>query len=161
MDLQPDWKEEILKKWAASSKAKAVVIKDEVRDRLAREFRGTAHYREPMKNHTSIRIGGQADVFLKPIDLEDLKAVLKIATEEDLPVMLLGAGSNTLVRDAGIRGFVITSLSLQKQEIVSQNVKHIETATYVLRLKKWETNHIVHSLRRLNHAIESGELDGK
>ena len=121
MDLQPDWKEEILKKWAASSKAKAVVIKDEVRDRLAREFRGTAHYREPMKNHTSIRIGGQADVFLKPVDLEDLKAALKIATEEDLPMMLLGAGSNTLVRDAGIRGFVITSLSLQKQEIVSQN----------------------------------------
>ncbi|MBI2340588.1 MAG: UDP-N-acetylmuramate dehydrogenase [Deltaproteobacteria bacterium] len=104
-----DWKEAILKKWNKDKPPggkSAVVIKDAVRDRLAREFKGEVLTKEPMSRHTSIRIGGPADAFLVPSGLDDLIAALRIAREENIPFTMLGAGSNTLVKDGGIRGFV-------------------------------------------------------
>lgn len=115
-----DWKEEILKKWSRNQ-IRPVMITDEVRDRLAREFKGEVFYQEPMRAHTSIRVGGVADVFLKPKDRDDLKSILKIAGEEDIPCFILGAGSNTLVKDGGLRGFVIHQQTALKQlSIISQ-----------------------------------------
>ena len=104
--MNETWKEEILKKW--NKDKSPVMIKDSVRDRLSREFKGEIFYKEPMNKHTTIRIGGPADVFLRPSGLDDLTAALRIAREENIPFMVLGAGSNTLVKDGGIRGFVIT-----------------------------------------------------
>ena len=62
---------------------------------------------EPMSLHTSFKIGGESDVFVIPEDEEALKNLLKRAKEEQIPVTVIGAGSNLLVSDKGIRGITI------------------------------------------------------
>ena len=62
---------------------------------------------EPMSKHTTFRIGGPADIFVKIKNLENLKYVLKIAKNRNLPLTIIGNGSNVLVKDNGIRGIVI------------------------------------------------------
>lgn len=63
---------------------------------------------EPMKNHTSFKTGGEADVFLSVKNRDELAFVLKLAKENDVPVFILGKGSNLLVSDKGIDGVVIS-----------------------------------------------------
>lgn len=80
--------------------------------------RGKLLYDEPMARHTSWRAGGPADLYFIPADLDDLVAFLRHRREKDWPVTWLGLGSNTLVRDGGIRGLVIaTHKSLGELEI--------------------------------------------
>ena len=62
---------------------------------------------EPMKQHTSFRIGGAADWFVTVHDERQLRDVLALARRENIPVFVLGNGSNLLVSDKGIRGIVL------------------------------------------------------
>jgi UDP-N-acetylmuramate dehydrogenase len=62
---------------------------------------------EPMLVHTWLHIGGPAEYFAEPRTREELQAVLARASEENLPVRLLGGGSNILVRDEGVAGVVV------------------------------------------------------
>lgn len=71
------------------------------------KLRGRLTTAEPMRDHTSFRIGGPADLFLVPADLDDLAAALAVLRAEGAPVFLLGGGTNLLVADRGIRGAVV------------------------------------------------------
>lgn len=62
---------------------------------------------EPMKRHTTFRIGGPADYFLMPSSAEEVKGIIEICKQEALPYFILGNGSNLLVSDAGYRGVII------------------------------------------------------
>ncbi|CCQ92920.1 UDP-N-acetylenolpyruvoylglucosamine reductase [[Clostridium] ultunense Esp] len=62
---------------------------------------------EPMKLHTTWKIGGPADLFILPKTKEDLQTTLRLLKDHHIPWMILGRGSNLLVRDGGIRGAVI------------------------------------------------------
>ena len=62
---------------------------------------------EPMSRHTSFRIGGPADIMALPNTEKELLAVLQRAAEHQIPMTLIGNGSNLLVRDKGVRGLVI------------------------------------------------------
>lgn len=62
---------------------------------------------ESMKNHTTFRIGGEADVFVTPKSISELQDVIKACHEENTNYFILGNGSNLLVGDKGIRGVVI------------------------------------------------------
>lgn len=62
----------------------------------------------PLSQHTSIRIGGPADALIWPGDTEQLTRVLQFARLKGLPFYILGKGSNTLVKDGGFRGIVIS-----------------------------------------------------
>lgn len=62
---------------------------------------------EPMDRHTTFRIGGPADYFLIPDTWEELRGILKICSEEELPYFILGNGSNLLVSDRGFSGAVV------------------------------------------------------
>ncbi len=64
-------------------------------------------FREPMYLHTSWRIGGPADILVEPRGIVDLKAVLAYARHNGLPVTVIGAGTNLLVRDGGIPRVVV------------------------------------------------------
>lgn len=64
-------------------------------------------YNEPMKKHTTLKVGGNADVLVTPQDIQDVKTVLKFAKDNDIPVTVIGNGSKLLVKDGGIRGIVI------------------------------------------------------
>ena len=62
---------------------------------------------EPMSKHTSFRIGGGAKLMAMPKNEEELRAVLKMSKELDIPYAILGAGTNVLAPDEGIDGLVI------------------------------------------------------
>ena len=61
----------------------------------------------PMKDHTSFKIGGNADFLITANNTEELMGIIRACREENLPYMLIGNGSNLLVSDSGIRGAVI------------------------------------------------------
>lgn len=63
--------------------------------------------KEPMKNHTSFRIGGNAEYFLQPQTQEQLAGLMQLAEKEKIPLFFLGRGSNLLVQDNGIDGIVV------------------------------------------------------
>src|SRR5699024_1627463 len=62
---------------------------------------------KPLKNHTYTELGGNADYFVTPVNYEQVQAVVKLANQEDVPFMLLGNGSNLIIKDGGIRGIVM------------------------------------------------------
>ena len=62
---------------------------------------------EPMKKHISFRVGGPADILVRPRTEEQLSQILKYIDENALPYLIIGNGSNLLVKDGGIRGIVI------------------------------------------------------
>ena len=68
---------------------------------------------EPLRKHTSWRVGGPADLFYEPTSVEDLQRTLA-DLPADMPVHWLGLGSNLLVRDGGIRGAVIATARLPR-----------------------------------------------
>lgn len=72
-----------------------------------KKIRGKVLNAEPMSGHTTFRLGGPADFWIEPIDLEDLLETQKFACLKGLPIYLIGNGSNMIVRDGGIRGVVI------------------------------------------------------
>lgn len=62
---------------------------------------------EPMEKHTSFKIGGNADYFIKITSIEELKAILNFTKQKNIPLTIVGNGTNLLVQEAGIRGVVI------------------------------------------------------
>ena len=64
---------------------------------------------EPLAAHTSFRIGGPAEVMAFPSSLAELQALLRLSAQEGIRVRLLGAGTNILAPDGGVRGLVIVT----------------------------------------------------
>ena len=62
---------------------------------------------EPMSKHTTFKIGGNADLLIKVHNIEQIKFVLSIARDNNIPIFILGNGSNLLVKDKGIRGITL------------------------------------------------------
>ena len=62
---------------------------------------------EEMKNHTTFRVGGEADYLVIPYDVNDVIAICKFTKKNNIPLTVIGNGSNLLVKDAGIRGIVL------------------------------------------------------
>src|SRR4026208_1564935 len=68
------------------------------------EIRGEVRFKEPLSFHTSLRIGGPADIFIVPQDVEDIRLALSFAEREQLSLDVIGGGNNLLVSDRGVRG---------------------------------------------------------
>ena len=64
-------------------------------------------YNEPMKNHTSFKVGGPADIFIEPDDRAELVKAIKDLREQGVSYYIIGNGSNLLVSDKGLRGAVV------------------------------------------------------
>lgn len=71
------------------------------------EFEAIVRQAEPLAPHTWFRLGGPAEYFAEPRDAAELARLVQRCQQEDLPVRLLGGGSNLLVRDEGVPGVVI------------------------------------------------------
>ena len=67
---------------------------------------------EPLKHYTYTKTGGNADFYLSPTKNEEVQAIVRYARQHDIPVTYLGNGSNIIIREGGIRGIVISLLSL-------------------------------------------------
>lgn len=81
---------------------------EEIYEILTKELQVSTIYKnEQMSKHTTFKIGGNADIYVKAKTIEDIKSVLKVANEKEIPITVIGNGSNILVKDNGIRGIVI------------------------------------------------------
>lgn len=82
---------------------------------------------EPMKNHTTFRIGGPARLFVAPDSVDKLKNVIVFCKEKDIKVFIIGNGSNLLVSDKGLEGVVIqiyrnfSEITINDNEIIAQS----------------------------------------
>ncbi|MEE9615325.1 MAG: UDP-N-acetylmuramate dehydrogenase [Thermodesulfobacteriota bacterium] len=74
---------------------------------FVQRFKGKVLFNVPMREYTSLLIGGPADVMAFPRDVGDLKELLQFANSKNYPVLILGSGTNLLARDGGIRGVVV------------------------------------------------------
>ena len=74
---------------------------------LLRIAPGPIEFDAPMTQHTTLRVGGNADVLCKAQTLDDLCRILPWLVREEIPYLVIGRGSNLLVGDGGIRGVVI------------------------------------------------------
>jgi UDP-N-acetylenolpyruvoylglucosamine reductase len=63
---------------------------------------------EPLAKRTTLRVGGPADLLIEPASERDLAAVLRLCREQGVPLLILGRGSNLLVKDAGFRGVAVS-----------------------------------------------------
>ncbi len=91
-------------------------------------------FNEPMKHHTTLRVGGPADALVTVHTLEELQKVVRFARERDIPILVLGEGSNLIVRDGGIRGIVLRlSGQLAQFNFDTQEVK-VGGGTYLPHL---------------------------
>jgi UDP-N-acetylmuramate dehydrogenase len=76
---------------------------------LKQTFGHAAVFDEPMSRHTYFRVGGPADAFVKPETLDGLLALTQRLRKNGVPYMIVGGGTNLLVKDGGIRGVVIST----------------------------------------------------
>ncbi len=95
---------------AADLKHDPARMKEQIFSRITQRISDTTILRknEPMAKRTTLRVGGPADYYVEPSSEADLAAVLRLCNEEKLPFLILGRGSNLLVRDGGVRGVVIS-----------------------------------------------------
>jgi UDP-N-acetylmuramate dehydrogenase len=100
-------------------------------------FKGIELENEPMSRHTSWRVGGVADYFYSPADINDLSSYLKHLDKNE-NVFWLGLGSNVLVTDAGIRGTVIcTSGVLNEIKCIDDTRIYVEAGVPSPKLAKF------------------------
>lgn len=85
-------------------------------EQVASQLRGEVKRDEPMSLHTSLKVGGTADLFIVPADLADLTSAVEKLVAAGIPYLVLGGGYNLLVRDGGIRGCVISLKGLAALE---------------------------------------------
>ncbi len=84
-------------------------------------IKGTVKFHAPLRDYTSFKIGGPADVLVEPADVEDVCRLARQATAVKVPIFVIG-GTNLLVRDKGIRGVVI---SLSRLKAIKDEPHHI------------------------------------
>ncbi|CAH2214846.1 UDP-N-acetylmuramate dehydrogenase [Tepidibacter aestuarii] len=91
---------------------------------------------EPMKNHTSFKIGGPADFLVTPTDENQLKEIIKYIKKENIPYFLMGNGSNLLVRDGGIRGIVVKIAQNYNKFEINENIIKAQSGILLSTLAK-------------------------
>jgi len=75
-------------------------------------LKGTVSFHAPLRDYTSFKIGGPADVLVEPADVDDVCRLVRQASARKIPWFVLG-GTNLLVRDGGIRGIVVSLARLR------------------------------------------------
>jgi UDP-N-acetylmuramate dehydrogenase len=101
----------------ASSNPRSILIDENVRRQLTSLCATAVRFDEPMRRHTTLRIGGPADAFVAPSSPDELRAVIEWANHNNIALTVVGGGSNLLVRDGGIRGVVVATKGLRSIEL--------------------------------------------
>ncbi|MFO7557519.1 MAG: UDP-N-acetylmuramate dehydrogenase [Desulfobacterales bacterium] len=83
---------------------------------LNTNFKGRVWFMEPMSKHTYFKIGGPAEALVNPESKDDVICLVKEAIQNDVPWLVIGGGTNLIVKDSGIKGIVIKTMH-QKERI--------------------------------------------
>lgn len=95
---------------------------------IKRYIKGKVLYNEPMSRHTSFRLGGPAEVWVEPDDFDNLRNCIALAKENNMPVIIVGGGTNLLVRDWGVKGIIVSMTSPEIRKMYSGDVRVAATA---------------------------------
>lgn len=79
----------------------------------------------PLAPHTTLRIGGPADIFFQPKNSYQFKSIINFVYQNNLPLTIIGNGSNVLISDTGIRGLVIKNITQPKIKLLADNLPPI------------------------------------
>ncbi len=71
-------------------------------------------FNEPMSRHTSLKVGGFADIYVMPKSIDELDLLIRYCRENELNHIVIGGGTNLLIKDSGIRGMVIVLNNLKQ-----------------------------------------------
>lgn len=91
---------------------------------------------EPMRNYTTFKIGGKADYFIKVDNIKMIKEIIKFTNQNNIPVTVIGNGSNILVTDKGIRGITIKPnfQKIEKEEIKEEFIYKVGSGVPIIAL---------------------------
>lgn len=101
---------------------------------------------EPMKNHTSFKIGGPADFLIEAERMEQVPRILAILKQHNIPYIIMGNGSNMLVGDRGIRGAVLKISGPTSACTVEGNIIRAEAGILMSRLSAVALKHALSGL---------------
>jgi UDP-N-acetylmuramate dehydrogenase len=116
-------------------------ISKEVREALEATVKGALSWDVPMKDHTTIRVGGPSDCVFAPVSTEDVAAFVTLARRLKVAYEPLGAGSNLIVKDGGYRGVLVDMRGFDQVEKVDDT--HLKAGagvplpTVVARARDW------------------------
>lgn len=128
-------------------------MKDRIREtgeniKNTKNFKGYLKFNEKMKCHTSMKVGGKAELFIAPKDTFSLIELLKTSQKNNLPFFILGGGSNLVISDQGFDNLVISTqnfkgikftVTQEKEKITLKNQKIIEGKKTFLTCKSGTT----------------------
>ena len=124
-------------------------MSDDLCRQIENHMRGTVEKDEPMSAHTSFGIGGPADVWAVPRTVEDLFKLIELSEKRGIPYMIIGRGTNLLVRDGGIRGIVISLDDACGNLCVNENRIKAGAGISLNVLAKFAARHELHGLEFL------------
>lgn len=97
-------------------------------------IQGKVLFDAPMRQFTSIKVGGPAECLLFPKDVDELKKVIRFVRRKKIPFLILGKGSNLIVRDKGVRGWIINLTQGIKKITLEGEVVEAEAGLPLQRL---------------------------
>ena len=97
-------------------------------------IKGRVFFDAPMRQFTSIKVGGPVDSLLFPKDGAELSKVVRYARRKEIPILILGKGTNLIVRDKGIRGWVINLTQGMRKVQLDGDVVEAEAGLSLQRL---------------------------
>jgi len=103
-----------------------LISQKEWEDAFKGTFNGDVEFCMPMKNYTSLGIGGPADIIISPSDPMSLKNIVLMLRKKNIPFLPLGGGTNILVKDSGIDGVVINFKAFRMMQVIREEDKDVE-----------------------------------
>ncbi|MFY0781311.1 UDP-N-acetylmuramate dehydrogenase [Peribacillus simplex] len=95
---------------------------------------------EPMANHTFIQTGGNADIYIKPENVEEVQKITRYSFIKRIPLTILGYGTNVIIRDRGIRGIVMILDNLNEIKVYENEIK-AESGASIIDVSKAALKH--------------------
>jgi len=97
------------------------MLNNETKEQMQELLTGEVLFAEPLSGHSTIKVGGEAETFASPANIDELVSLLKFSKENKIPTFILGVGSNVLFRDGGFNGLVISTTKLTNFSLVEKN----------------------------------------
>lgn len=92
---------------------------------LTKDIKGKILFHVPLSRYTSLRVGGPVDAMIYPSDIMELQKVIDFSQTQAIPYVVIGRGSNLLVKDGGLKGIAIRlSLGFKRIQLLDRSRKH-------------------------------------
>lgn len=125
------------------------------RNWLIKKFGSNVCFDEPMARHTSLRVGGPAEAFIAPNSFERLVELVEWSFKKKIPYVVVGHGTNLLVKDSGIKGLVIVLMdclcTIERKEGEKEGV--MVTAMAGARIQSLCSYALANGLNGMNFAL--------